>query len=55
MTKNKFMFYLLPLNNMLIGFSYQKGTLAEDTSTAFEEYSIGIGVATISLVRTCKI
>jgi len=54
MIKNKFSFYVLPLNNMLIGFSYQKGTLAEDQSIYFEEYSIGIGLISFSLTRTSK-
>lgn len=55
MTKNKFQMYVLPLNNMLIGFSYQKGTLAEDQSHHFEEYSIGLGLISFSLFRTQKV
>jgi hypothetical protein len=55
MTKNKFQIHFLPINHMLIGFSYQEGTSGDNESEQVEEFSIGFGLISFSLYRIHKV
>jgi hypothetical protein len=54
MSKKNFAIDIIPLNNFLIGFSFQKGAIAEDHSIHVEEFTLGFGIINLRFIRTYK-
>jgi len=54
MSKFKFEIHILPMNHFLVGFNYQTGFTDESMETGMDEFSLGLGILGISLIRSHK-